>query len=140
MMYDSKNVDREINYYHNKVKRAEREVERWRAFLTQDAMADPTCFVMQQFTSANDKFHAAEKELDNYMKTLSNKGTGNNKYQTIVDQALSTFHTPKVPPAPKRRRSETPMSSIEIPAAASNVIASPDKEQEPDEEQNNNDS
>jgi hypothetical protein len=122
MINNNKSIDRRLKYHQDKVKRAEREVERWRAWLTNEIIVDPTHLVNIQFTEANNKFHKAEEELDSFMSTLKNDNVEHrsNPYQALVDKALSTFQQPedtyKTPKITKRKRSETPspLSSIEI--------------------------
>jgi len=121
MVQSNRNIDRQLKHYQDKVKRSEREVERWRTFLTPDIMMDHSHLVYVQFKEANDKFHACEAELDAFMKNLTENVNGitSNQYQVIVDKCLSSFKQPdefayNTPNEKKRKRSETPMSNIDI--------------------------
>jgi hypothetical protein len=96
------------------VKRAEREVERWRSMLTNDMMMDREHPIMKEFIIATDKFHDAEDELDQYMLRLKVEERKPNPYQMLVDKALLTLNPTEAESykTPKRQRSETPLSSI----------------------------
>jgi hypothetical protein len=114
MMEASKTIDRQLKYFNDKVKRAEREVERWRSMLTNDMMMDREHPIMKEFIIATDKFHDAEDELDQYMLRLKVEERKPNPYQMLVDKALLTLNPTEAESykTPKRQRSETPLSSI----------------------------
>jgi hypothetical protein len=108
MVQSNKNIDRQLKHYQDKVKQSEREVERWRTFLTPDIMMDQSHLVHVQFTKeAKVKFHACEAELDVFMKSIieDTKDIRPNQYQVIVDKCLSSFQQPD---------EFMPLSSIEI--------------------------
>lgn len=87
MVLSNRNIDRQLKHYQDKVKRSEREVERWRTFLMPDIMMDQSHLVYVQFKEANDKFHACEAELDAFMKNLTENANEitSNQYQVTVE-------------------------------------------------------
>jgi hypothetical protein len=84
--------------------------------LTSQMMMDSEHPLMKEFITANDKFHRAEDELDQFMLKVNDEESKPNPYQKIVDKALLTVSPPDAESykTPKRKRSETPMSSIEV--------------------------
>jgi hypothetical protein len=82
-----------MRYYKGKVCRAEREVECWRTFLTPDVMSDRTNYVFKEFQSSIEKFHQAEKEVDDFAKGLGDS-SGPDHYQAFMDEALMTLKLP----------------------------------------------
>lgn len=129
----SKAIDRELKYFNDKVKRAEREVERWRTMLTSEMMMTIEHPIVKEFIEAKDKFHRAEDELDQFMLSLKVKETKPNPYQMIVDKALLTYNSPDTEsyktPA-KRQRSETPLSSISETPLSSIDVPSQNKDKQ----------
>lgn len=115
----NKNCDRMFLYLQNKVRRAEREVERWKSFLTPDIINDMTNQSYLNFQLANDKFRKAEDELDKFVYEMNSSTKVQNPYQDVIDDALYRFKRESgnelvTPQIHKKERSETPMSSIDI--------------------------
>lgn len=103
-------------------------------------MSDPDSFVMQSYKVVNTKLNKAREEMDLFMNTLKDE-EGPNKYQLLVDQALSVYQPPikveqgnKTPTRNKRQRTSTPLSIlIEVPQNNTSVEMPKDDEPEQDE-------
>lgn len=138
MLHNSKMVDRQLHHYKSKIRRAEREVDRWRFLLTPDAILenDPTNLALQGFKAANAKLSKSEEELDTYMASVQSGEESVNRYQVMVDTTLRTFMPPDEASttsiAKKQKRSTTPLSSIEIRRDASGNEDNDDNENEND--------
>lgn len=112
-----KKIDRKMMYLKDKVKRAEREVDRWKSFLTPEIMTDPNNNLYKKFEEANEKYHEAEELLDKFVENVDNETEP--PVDGLVRSALSIFKSnddeeKQTPHMHKRYRSETPMSSIDV--------------------------
>ncbi|KAG7361458.1 hypothetical protein IV203_036559 [Nitzschia inconspicua] len=118
MLYQSKLIDRHINYHNYRMKRAERDVvERWRQLLNPDMSLnpDPNNLALEEFNKAKLRLAQVENEYQQYMDSISTGEAPENRYQRIVDTLLKKFMPPQDEPQAKRARCSTPMSSIYIP-------------------------
>ncbi|KAG7355769.1 hypothetical protein IV203_000455 [Nitzschia inconspicua] len=120
MLYQSKLIDRHINYHNYRIKRAERDVvERWRQLLTVNPdmplNPDPNNLALEEFNKAKLRLGQVENEYQQYMDSISIRVAPENRYQRIVYTMLKKFMPPQDEPQPKRARCSTPMSSIYIP-------------------------
>ena len=121
MMDVNKTIEFKLTTFQNKLMRAEREVDRWKSFITPEVMVDHNNYFFSQFQIANQKFHQAEADLDNFVaeiETIKKQNIHENNVQDIMNDALLQFSENNdnqiTPQVKKRKRSETPMSSIEI--------------------------
>lgn len=89
--------ERDIGHYKSRIRRAERDVDRWRSLLTPDMYLnpDPTNLAVKGFQDANEKLHEAEKQLDEYMRSVKEHGANHSdRYQDIIETTLSAFLPP----------------------------------------------
>ncbi|KAG7365874.1 hypothetical protein IV203_028544 [Nitzschia inconspicua] len=117
MLHQSNLIDRHINYHNGRIKRAERDVERWRLLLKPDMLLNPDLnnFAIEGFNKANLHLTQVENEYEKYMDSIST-ASPENWYQRFVYTTLKNFIPPQDEPQAKRARCSTPMSSIYIPA------------------------
>ena len=112
-----KQIDRKMMYLNDKVKRAEREVNRWKSFLTSEIIMDPNNNIYRKFKEATEKYHEAEELLDEFVENVDNETEP--PLDGFVRRALSMFFSDddaekQTPQVHKRYRYEKPMSSIDI--------------------------
>ena len=118
----NKTIEFKLTTFQNKVMRAEREVDRWKSFITPEVMLDHDNYFFSQFQMANTKLHQAEADLDKFVaeiETIKKQNMHENNVQDIMNDAFlqvkcDTNDNQITPQVNKRKRSETPMSSIEI--------------------------
>ncbi|KAG7351776.1 hypothetical protein IV203_007824 [Nitzschia inconspicua] len=117
MLHQSKMIHRHIYYHNGRIKRAERDVERWRLLLNPDMLLNPDLnnFAIEGFNKANLHLTQVENEYEKYMDSISTAAP-ENRYQRFVYTTLKNFMPPQDEPQAKRARCSTPMSSIYIPA------------------------
>ena len=106
----------DLKCYKRKVKRAERQVERYKSLLLSDPANEE---YKMKFEDSNAKFYAAEEELDDFVKSVQGKRNKPNPFEGMIRNSLSLFTLEDdndlvTPKQNKRLRSETPMSSIDI--------------------------
>jgi hypothetical protein len=120
MVAKNKKIDRDMNVIKEKIKRAEGERDVWKSFLTAEMIMNGDNDIYKKFNEAIEKLHEAEAELDAFVSKLNVSETGSVPYEHVVKKAL-TICNPDIdmetetPQARKRaRRSETPLSSIDV--------------------------
>lgn len=123
---DSNNVkslrelDIEMGILKEKVKRAERAVDRISTHLSAEMINEANNNVYKKFEEANEVLRNAENELEEFVKKFKDEKNKRNPYEDVVRDTLSLFHLDQnqddtvTPKAKKLCRSNTPMSSIDI--------------------------